>query len=255
MQYKFVEARENYEAFASGGVLYALPGHPAFPVRLANEIFQRCMAFRETEGEAGPCRLYDPCCGGAYHLTTLAYFNWERIERIFASDIDREAVGLAARNLALLSVDGMERRIKELESMVQRFGKESHAEALKHAMMLRQRLGELSEDHRIETHLFRADATKRTVVAGLGSVNVDLVITDIPYGQHSQWQAGDATTSPAAQPVERFLGSLLGGLSAKAIVAVAASKGDKITHEGYQQLKRLKVGKRQVVFLRPRLMP
>ena len=55
MQYKFTQERENYEAYASGGVLYAAPGHPAFPIRLANEIFRRCMAYRKAAGASGRC--------------------------------------------------------------------------------------------------------------------------------------------------------------------------------------------------------
>jgi len=79
MPYKFARDRENYELFAGGGVLYSAPGHAAFPVRLTNEIFGRCMALWDAEGGGRRPTLYDPCCGGAYHLTTLAYFNWNRI--------------------------------------------------------------------------------------------------------------------------------------------------------------------------------
>src|SRR5438128_795255 len=40
MPFKFAVERENYADYASGKVFYNLPGHPAFPVRLASEIFQ-----------------------------------------------------------------------------------------------------------------------------------------------------------------------------------------------------------------------
>ena len=238
--------------YAAGGVLYAAPGHTAFPIRLANETFRRCMAFRDTEGESGPCILYDPCCGGAYLLTTLAYFNWHKIKRIFGSDIDVEALCLAARNLSLLKVDGLDRRIKELSAMSQQFGKPSHSASLRNAMILRHRLLELSEDHRIKTHLLRADATDRSaIMAELVDIKVDVVITDIPYGQHSHWRSDTSTSASATNPVRQMLESLLPVLSPKAIVAIAAAKTDRIAHEGYQQLKKFKLGKRQVVFLRP----
>ena len=43
MEYKFASERTNYTDLASGNVFYSLPGHPAFPVRLASEIYQRCL--------------------------------------------------------------------------------------------------------------------------------------------------------------------------------------------------------------------
>lgn len=147
MPYKYAHERENYEMYASGSVLVSAPGHPAFPIRLANEIFRRCMAFREARGATGRCTLYDPCCGGAYHLTTMAFFNWAEIDHIIASDIDDDAVTVARRNLALLQPDGMARRIAEIEAMRAEFGKESHALALENAHTLAGRLTGLRQDH------------------------------------------------------------------------------------------------------------
>ncbi len=253
MQYKFTPNSENYEEYTAGAVLYAVPGYTAFPIRLANEIFQRCMAFRVADGESEPCILYDPCCGGAYLLTILAYFNWNRIERILGSDIELEVLPLAARNFSLLKVDGLDKRIEELTSMSRQFGKPSHAEALKNAVILRERLVERSQTHTIETRLFQADATnKMAMITELFEVKVDVVITDVPYGEHSHWRSDIITSSLATDPIHLMSESLLPVLSAKAIVAVAASKRSRIVHESYQQLKKFKLGKRQVVFLRPR---
>jgi hypothetical protein len=254
MQYKFVQNREDYEKYAAGGVLFAAPGHTAFPIRLSNEIFERCMAFRESEGESRPCILYDPCCGSAYHLTTLAYFNWNKIQRIIGSDINPEALSLAARNLSLLKLEGIDKRIEELSSMLQQFGKESHATSSKNAVILRQELSGFIENHTIETHLFRADATDSAAVsAGLSGIKVDVVITDIPYGQHSQWQFDSRISASTPEPLHQMLDSLLSVLSSKAIVAIAAAKDGRIAHERYEQLKKVKTGKRQVVFLKPNL--
>ncbi len=44
MQYHYVYQAKDYSHFSSGRVFHSLPGHPAFPVRLASEIFQRCIA-------------------------------------------------------------------------------------------------------------------------------------------------------------------------------------------------------------------
>jgi tRNA G10 N-methylase Trm11 len=253
MQYKFAQDNENYEEYTAGSVFYALPGYTAFPVRLTNEVFQRCMSLWTASGEARPCVLYDPCCGGAYLLTTLAYLNWHKIERIFGSDIDTEALSLANRNLSLLQVRGLDKRIEELSVMLQQFGKPSHALALKNAINFRQRLLEYSEANTIETHLFRADVRNSTaILSELNGTKIDIVITDIPYGQRSNWDSDlkTSTLTPDADPVNQMLESLLPVLAPKAIVAVAATKQVTIQHESYQQLKKFKLGKRQVVFLR-----
>lgn len=253
MQYKFVQDSEDYEKFAAGGVLYAAPGHTAFPIRLSNEIFQRCLAFRENQGGSGPCVLYDPCCGSAYHLTTLAYFNWNSIEKIVCSDIDADALSLAARNLSLLTLDGIDKRIQELSTMLEQFGKSSHEESLKNALMIKQNLVELIKKHKIETHLFRADATDRIAISSqVANVRPDVVITDVPYGKKVNWRSDSATSDSEVDPLHQMLESLLSVLSRKAIVAIAATKKDYIAHEGYQQLQKFKLGKRQVVFLKPK---
>ncbi len=50
MPYQFAVDRPNYSDLASGRVLYSVPGHHAFPVRLASEIFQRCLAYLRAAG-------------------------------------------------------------------------------------------------------------------------------------------------------------------------------------------------------------
>lgn len=252
MPYKYAHERENYEMYASGSVLVSAPGHPAFPIRLANEIFRRCMAFREARGATGRCTLYDPCCGGAYHLTTMAFFNWAEIDRIIASDIDDDAVTVARRNLALLQPDGMARRIAEIEAMRAEFGKESHALALENAHTLAGRLTGLRQDHAVETRVFQADATdERAVAAGLDGARPDIVISDIPYGWHSDWHAESQALMDAADPIQRMLDALLAVIAPDAVVAIAAAKTSKIKHERYQRLERFQMGKRHISILTP----
>src|SRR5512143_549990 len=99
MQYQYATEKVAYSDFTSGRVFYSLPGYPAFPVRLASEIFQRCLAHRAAVyGVSTPCALYDPCCGGAYLLSVLAYLHGEHLREVMASDIDENAVALAKRN-------------------------------------------------------------------------------------------------------------------------------------------------------------
>src|SRR5262245_55152460 len=88
MPYLFVHDRHDFTDVAAGPVLYSLPGRPAFPVRLTSEIFQRCQAHLLQLGNEPPYTVYDPCCGSAYLVVTLAYLHWPAIQQIVVSDID-----------------------------------------------------------------------------------------------------------------------------------------------------------------------
>jgi hypothetical protein len=221
-------------------------------VRLAIEIFGRCQVHRTAAGAAGRALLYDPCCGSAYHLSTLAWFVWDQIESIHASDLDADALSIAARNLSLLTLEGLDPRIAELTALHVQFGKPSHTASLQHALALRTRLEELSQNHPMSAHLFSADATNPSAVQmGLAGVKADVVLTDIPYGQLSDWQPATEALAAGNPPVHSLLAALLPVLAPNAVVAVAAGKHDKIAHESYRRLERFNAGKRQVVILRP----
>src|SRR5258708_9232946 len=144
MPYRFVRERANYADLASGQVLYSLPGHPAFPVRLASEIFQRCLAYQPV-GHPGPFTLYDPCCGTAYRLTVLGYLHRDSIRTVIGSDIDLKAIERARRNLDLLSLSGLNQRIDELANLETRYAKTSHGAALDSARRLQAQLAALEE--------------------------------------------------------------------------------------------------------------
>ena len=251
MQYKYAKEQLDYSDFSSGRVFYSLPGHPAFPVRLASEIFQRCMAHRAAiHEETARCTLYDPCCGAAYHLSVLAYLHGQDIREIIASDIDEKAVTLASRNLGLLRVEGLDQRIHELSEMVRQYGKESHREAMQSASTLRSRLSALRKNHPLETHVFQASATDRKAIsAHIQPGSVDIVFTDVPYGLHSQWR--DTDLSASSNPLKAMLDSLQGVLSASSILAIASDKQQKVSHESFQRIEHFQVGKRRVVILKP----
>jgi len=252
MRYRFAKERQDYSDYASGRVFYNFPGHPAFPVRLTSEIFQRCVAFRKTSGITDPCVIYDPCCGGAYHLGTLAYLHWYAISEIIGSDADPEALSLAERNLALLTVDGLDRRMTEISEMLASFKKPSHAAALESAKTLRHRLLKLLETHRVTTRLFQADATdSRSLRDKLHGTRVDVIITDVPYGWRSAWQFSAPAHEAPLGPIWQTLEALLPVLAVQSVVAVAADKRQKIAHEAYRRIERFRVGKRQVALLQP----
>src|ERR1041384_7122595 len=162
MPYQYETTSPDYSDLASGRVFYSLPGHPAFPIRLASEIFQRCLARRAIIYEnTTPCTLYDPCCGAAYHLSVLAYLHRSHIQEISASDIDEKAVTLANRNLGLLNVEGLDRRIDEITSMLEQYHKESHKEALASAHNLKNRIIGWGQEGSLVTRVFQSSATDR----------------------------------------------------------------------------------------------
>ncbi len=155
MQYKYAKTPLDHSDLASGRVLYSLPGHPAFPVRLASEIFQRCMAYRETiYKNSDPCTLYDPCCGTAYHLSVLAYLHGEQIREVIGSDIDEKAVAIAKRNLEMLTVAGLDQRLAEISQLFELYSKDSHKDALSSGHILKNRISALMQEHSIVTKVF-----------------------------------------------------------------------------------------------------
>ena len=123
LEYRFA-TDEPREHFASGRVLYNAKGAAPFPVRLADEIAQRCFALLEERGHSGPYAVYDPCCGSGYMLTVIGLLHGTRIRTVLASDIDEAMLGTARRNLALLTAEGMRARIEQLRGLYEAFGKD-----------------------------------------------------------------------------------------------------------------------------------
>ena len=227
MQYKYAKEQLDYSDLSSGRVFYSLPGHPAFPVRLASEVFQRCLAHRETIYEIStPCALYDPCCGAAYHLSVLAYLHGEHILEVIGSDVEEKAVAFAERNLGLLRMDGLDKRIREISGLFERYGKESHQDALQSASILKMKLSALVEKSPLKTRVFQANAADRQEISKhIKPKSVDIVFTDIPYGRHSQWR--DDELDVTSNPIGSMLETLLGIVSPSSILAIVSDKSKR----------------------------
>lgn len=250
MQYKYVQEQPDYADLSSGRVFYSLPGHPAFPVRLASEIFQRCVAIRtQIHQNTTRCSLYDPCCGAAYHLSILAHLHPEYIREVIASDVDAKALAVAIRNLGLTSSAGLDQRIAEIARMIELYGKDSHREALQSAYALKSKILDRGELYLLETKAFQASAVDGEAISkNIQSGSVDIVFTDVPYGQHSQWSGTDP--ADLLNPLWSMLEALTGVLAPDGIVAVASDKGQKAAHARYQQIESFQIGKRRVVILK-----
>lgn len=246
MEYRYA-TKQAYTDYSGGRVFYSALGHPAFPVRLASEIFQRAHAYWHQETKQTRCHLYDPCCGGAYHLAVLAHLHPKNIASIVASDSDAAALTLAQRNLRLLTADGLQRRRQELEQLLATYQKASHRDALTSLTQLEA----LFPMHPPTTHTFQADALDAQAVArGLAGQRPDIVFADVPYGWMSQWQEDRAGKTAVYQLLEVFHTNL----TPSAIIVIACDKKQKAAHPHFQRLERLRVGKRQIFILQPKLI-
>ena len=245
MEYKFASERTNYADLASGHVFYSLPGHPAFPVRLASEIYQRCLALRGKS--SSPCTIYDPCCGAAYHLSVIAYLHWDSVCRVICSDINEKAVQLAERNLGLLTPAGMERRSREISAMVRLYNKESHKGALESITRMQEQVNQLTAVRPIQTRVFQANATDAASLReGLQDTSIDMVITDIPYGSipNGSKPRHPIQPGPCWRHCYHFY---LQKVSWRWLLI----NSKKSPMKSIKRLEKLQIGKRQVVFLEP----
>ena len=242
MEYIFAKERKNYEDLSSGRVLYSQPGAPSFPVRLASEIYQRCQRHLQQKGVNGPFIVYDPCCGGAYLLAVLGFMYGNDLGKIIASDIDGEMITLARKNLSLLSLPGIERRIGEIEGMIRAYGKESHTQALQSARRLRAVVE--SRDHPIAIDCHRAGALDTDAVRGI-RIKPDMVITDVPYGVATHW------SDAGKDPINKMLSNLLPLLKPESAVALISDKAQTAHHDAYLRIQKFNIGRRRVTLMKP----
>jgi 23S rRNA (guanine2535-N1)-methyltransferase len=253
MPYKFALDGQDYSDYAAGPVLYSMPGQPAFPIRLATDIFQRCQAQLQQYSRAAPYRVYDPCCGSAYLLVTLAYLHWPDIHEIIASDIDPNVIPLAERNLSLLTLSGVDARIAQLTDLYKQYGKLSHQQAMGSAQRLREQLlAHRADTQPLPSRLFIANALdKQSIHDQLPQGRVDLVITDLPYGQRTEWR--ELSTAPdATAPAWQLLETLRGVMAPQSIIALTTTKHQKIAHDAYRRVEHFQLGKREIFLFMPR---
>ncbi|MBN9388501.1 MAG: hypothetical protein J0I20_10650 [Chloroflexi bacterium] len=239
--------RLDFSILASGQVIYSAPGRTAFPVRLAVDIFQKVVHYRTKKGGSTSFTLYDPCCGSGYLLVTLAFLNWKYITKIIGSDIDPNALQIAQHNFSLLTPDGINLRIEQLSQLVSSYGKSSHSETLENARLFSEKVNNFQGEHNFDGYLFQADATKsEDLIKNLEGQKVNLVITDIPYGNRTSWMGETPENLPS---IELMLSSLLPILSKDGIVALVSPKRQSFNYSGYKRLTKYLIGKRQVTIL------
>lgn len=231
MEYRFGK-NENYEDFSSGRVLYHEKGMTNFSVRLAQEIYGRCLQYSPKKSNI--C-LYDCCCGGGYLLTVLGFLNQNTIGRIMGSDINGHTLATAEKNLSLLSERGINKRIEELDQMITSYQKQSHIDAKKSAVFLKSLITK-----EIEHKIFQADALNEIKT----DIIPDIIITDVPYGNIVDWGIAEENL------IDRLLNSLYGICSADTIIGICMNKKQKVRNEKFIRLERHQIGKRRFEILK-----
>jgi len=221
----------NYEDYSSGRVLRGFPGAPAFPARLASELFQRAISLLDKAA----CHLYDPCCGGAYSLTTLALLHRDKIASIAGSDIHLDVLEMSRKNLRLLTRDGLLERRGELEALVKLYNKPSHIEAL-------ETLSRFEEQHQqdIPFSLFQADLFDQTTL--LPTPIPDILFCDLPYGQMTSFE-GEKAPDILLQNLSRCS-------APDAVAIIACSRGTTLESSFWRRVFRANVGGRTVMILK-----
>jgi hypothetical protein len=241
------EARKNYEDLASGRVLMSLPGATAFPVRLASDIFVQCVAHLSLKRRYRSFHFYDPTCGGGYMAAVLGFLHAGSIRKISASDIDDDAIKLAARNLSLLNDIGLAERERQLQRHFATFGKASHEGALESVGYIRRQF--LDRSRIVEVDVFKADALDTIAIQeGLAGEVPDIIFADVPYGRQSSWRSNQPRDTDVC-----FAGRLLSSLSdldlSRSIVAIATSKDEKFAHARYRRIHVVRAPHRKVTLL------
>jgi 23S rRNA (guanine2535-N1)-methyltransferase len=229
MKFQFNPSKANYVHLAAGRVLLSQAGATSFPVRLASEIFQLCYSYLGKER----IRVYDPCCGTAYLLTTLGFLHPEQIEALYGSDLSQNALEIAQKNLRLLSKTGLLARREAIEELYAKYGKESHQAALQSCDALLAGLPERDFDREI----WLADAGTRC----LAPETTDLLICDVPYGEKVSWEA-DAS-------IYQLLEAQYPALRQGGLLVTISDKSQKAAHPNYQRYKQMNHGKRRISIL------
>lgn len=240
MEFKFERVKKDYSDFSSDKVLVNAPQTPAFPVRIASEIMSRCLSYLKSKSNIS---IYDPCCGAAHLLTVLGFLYSTNLNKVYGTDIDDKAIQYAHQNLNFLTSDGLMQKTRELKTrynnLSNTFNEKSIQSSERLAAMIRG-----SEKTQNNICCKRWDITSSTPPS---FQRVNVVITDLPYGNMTYWEGNKSDN-----PINKMLSNIYEILDLEnSIIAIISDKQQKIKHEKFFQIKRLKHGKRQFTFLKP----
>jgi len=237
MIYKYYNNNENFEHFACGRVIHGKAGFTNYPVRIAGEVFKRCL---EYSNKKDGITIYDPCCGGGYLLTVLGLLNPDIIKNIYGSDISNEAISLARENLSLLTFEGLLKRKQQINDLIAKLNKQSHKDALKSVEVFLN----IIKNRKIppQIHCFIADILDKKPLEEQ-DFKTDILITDVPYGNLVSW-SGESDNA-----INQLLDNVIPVLHKNTILAISTDKGQKIKNDLFVRHEKLKIGKRVIYIL------
>jgi len=177
----------------------------------------------------------------AYSFTVIGFLHGTEIESITGSDSGSRMLEFARKNLSLLTTSGLSKRIEELKRFVQEYKKQSHKEALESAYRLQSKTRSF-ETNQIQCFQFNAVGDEELPKS---LPEVDMVITDLPYGKLARWEGRGTDESY----VERFLEKLEPKLGPVSVTAIIHDKKQRISHSGYKAIRSFALGKRRIVLL------
>ncbi|AOS62787.1 rRNA methyltransferase [Actinoalloteichus hymeniacidonis] len=249
MPYRFAVEQTDHADLAGGAVLRSAPGLPAFPVRLATELFARAAARLPGGAEL---TMWDPLCGSGYLLTVLGLLHRGELGAVLGSDVDERATEVATANLALLTSAGLRARAGRLHEQAAEFDKPAYALAAEAAGRLAGLLLAGGGDLRAEVR--RADALDPDALGGVveGFPPVDLVLADLPYGEQTRWRGEHGA---AAEPQARLLRALRPNLPDHAVLVLVDRSRKVVLPAGLRPLERFRIGTRSAVLLRAADLP
>ena len=173
-------------------------------------------------------------------MTVLGFLCGDYITSIYASDIAGDIIAMAKENLDLLSIQGLDRRKTHLEEMYRAFNKESHLNAIQSAERLSQRIS--SQSAPITHSVFFTDIMDAESL-GQEKFIADVVFTDVPYGNLTNWSAGSLSA------IDQLLDTIRKVIGVHSIVAISSDKSQRITNPNYKRIRKMLVGKRKIEFL------
>jgi len=227
MIYKYA-AKLNYEYLAAGGVLKSYQGNTNFPVRLGHEIFNRCLEHCEGKEQIS---FYDPMCGSGYLLTTIAVLNFEKIQSIYASDIDLKVLEVAKKNLRLLTKEGISERQEEIKAMIELYDRASHKTNLAYIKNFEETV---AKD--IPFDVFQRDLFSDPLDS---KITPDIVMMDLPYDKVVSYKGAFSENN-----LKNQIAALIQN---KTVVAVIKNKIQKLKIElQSNRLEKFNIGKRIV---------
>ena len=130
-----------------------------------------------------------------------------------------------------------------MKTFIREYKKDSHKEALESAYRLQSKTRS-SETNQIQCFQFNAVGDEELPKS---LSEVDMVITDLPYGQLVQWE-GSVTEESLC---ERFLGKLKHKLGPVSVTAIIHDKKQPLSHPGYKTIRSFALGKRKIALLEP----